>query len=163
MTHWRPAYVGIGANLGDSARQVVAARERLAATPGIASAVCAPLYRTPPYGPVAQPRFVNSVAGFLTTLDAHALLAVLRGIERALGREPVRERWGPRTIDLDLLVLGRERIADERLTLPHPGIAERAFVLVPLADVAPDLEVPGVGIVRELRRRVATEGIERLP
>ncbi|MBV6417249.1 MAG: 2-amino-4-hydroxy-6-hydroxymethyldihydropteridine pyrophosphokinase [Steroidobacteraceae bacterium] len=163
MIPWRPAYVGIGSNLGDSVRLVVAAFDSLAAAPGIASLVRAPLYRTPPFGPVAQPHFVNSAAGFLTTLDARALFATLRAIERALGREPARVRWGPRTIDLDLLVLGRERIAEEALQLPHPGIGERAFVLLPLAAIAPDLEIPGMGTVRELRDQVAADGIERLP
>ncbi|MBV6425442.1 MAG: 2-amino-4-hydroxy-6-hydroxymethyldihydropteridine pyrophosphokinase [Steroidobacteraceae bacterium] len=162
MTHWRPAYVGVGSNLGDSARLVVRAIDRLAASPGIASIVRAPLYRTPPFGPVAQPHFVNSVAGLLTTLDAQALLSLLRAIEIGLGREPARVRWGPRTIDLDLLVLGQERITTDGLTLPHPGIGERAFVLLPLAEIAPHLVVPGVGVAGELRQRVATQGIERL-
>ena len=163
MTSWRPAYVGVGSNLGDSRALVTSAIDRIAAWPSTRNLLRAPLYRTPPFGPVAQPDFVNSVAAFLTTLDAHALLAELRAIEHALGREPARERWGPRAIDLDLLARGAERIADEVLTLPHPGIAERAFVLLPLADVAPGLVVPGVGVVAELRRRVADDGIVRLP
>lgn len=162
MTLWRPAYVGVGSNLGDSRRLVAAAIDRLAALPATRNLIRAPLYRTPPFGPVAQPDFVNSAAGFLTTLGGHALLAELRTIERELGREPVRERWGPRAIDLDLLVLGSERLEDDTLTLPHPGIAERAFVLWPLADIAPDLEVPGVGTIKALRQRVSAAGIERL-
>jgi 2-amino-4-hydroxy-6-hydroxymethyldihydropteridine diphosphokinase len=83
-------------------------------------------------------------------------------LEVELGRAPPRERWGPRIIDLDLLVVGREIRGTEILTLPHAGIAERDFVLYPLADVAPDLEVPGLGTVRELRTRVANRGLERL-
>lgn len=162
MRHWRPAYVGVGSNLGDSRALVETAMDRLAAVPSIRHLIRAPLYRTPPFGPVPQPDFVNSAAGFLTDLDPHALLAELRAIERALGREPARERWGPRIIDLDLLALGNERIADETLTLPHPGIAQRAFVLLPLAEIAPGLDVPGVGAVAELRRRVDARGIERL-
>ncbi|MGE0582293.1 MAG: 2-amino-4-hydroxy-6-hydroxymethyldihydropteridine diphosphokinase [Steroidobacteraceae bacterium] len=162
MTHWRPAYVGVGGNLGDSRALVIAAIDRIGALPSTSHLLRAPLYRTPPFGPVVQPDFVNSAVGFLTQLDAHALLAELHAIERALGREPARERWGPRAIDLDLLVLGSERLADETLVLPHPGIAERGFVLLPLADVAPGLYVPGAGLVAELRRRVPTDGIERL-
>ncbi len=162
MTLWRPAYVGVGSNLGDSRALVTAAIDRIDALPSTRHLVRAPLYRTVPFGPVTQPDFVNSAAGFLTSLEAHALLAALRAIELALGREPARVRWGPRTIDLDLLMLGSERITDESLELPHPGIAGRAFVLLPLAAIAPHLVVPGVGAVAELQRWVATGGIERL-
>jgi 2-amino-4-hydroxy-6-hydroxymethyldihydropteridine diphosphokinase len=105
---------------------------------------------------------VNAVAGLLTQSTPEDLLSSLRALERELGREPPRERWGPRVIDLDLLMVGRESRSTELLTLPHPGIAARDFVLYPLADIAPDLEVPGVGIVRQLRERVANRGIERL-
>jgi 2-amino-4-hydroxy-6-hydroxymethyldihydropteridine diphosphokinase len=111
---------------------------------------------------VVQPAFVNAAAGLLTQLDPEVLLAELRRIERALGREPPRERWAPRVIDLDLLVMGSEIRATDSLTLPHPGIAERDFVLYPLADIAPDLEVPGLGSVAALRARVADRGIARL-
>ncbi len=86
MTLWRPAYVGVGSNLGDSARLVTHAIDRLAASPGVASVVRAPLYRTPPFGPVSQPHFVNSAAGLLTTLAARALLSLLRAIELDIGR-----------------------------------------------------------------------------
>lgn len=163
MTHWRPAYIGVGSNLGDSRGLVAAALDRVAALPAVSHLLRAPHYRTRPFGPVVQPDFINSAAGFLTTLGPHELLAALRDIERELGREPARERWGPRVIDLDLLVLGRERVSDAVLTLPHPGIAQRAFVLLPLADIAPSLEVPRVGLVAELLRAVAIEGAERLP
>lgn len=163
MTHWRPAYVGVGSNLGDPGAQVRAAIDRLAALPTTRHLLRAPLYRTAPFGPVAQAEFTNSAAGFLTSLDAHALLEALRAIERELGREPARVRWGPRMIDLDLLVLGRERISDAQLTLPHPGIAERAFVLVPLAAIAPTLDVPGVGRVSSLLARLPAGGVEALP
>lgn len=162
MTLWRPAYVGVGSNLGDSRALVTAAIDCVEGLPSTRHLARAPLYRAPPFGPVAQPHFINSAAGFLTSLGAHALLAELRAIERALGREPARVRWGPRLIDLDLLVFGSERIADETLTLPHPGIAGRGFVLLPLAVIAPHLVVPGVGAVAELQRQVATGGIERL-
>ena len=162
MTRWRPAYIGLGSNLGDSRGLVSAAFERIASLAAVTHLVRAPLYRTRPFGPVEQPDFINSAAGLLTTLDAHALLAALRAIETGLGREPARVRWGPRAIDLDLLVLDGERVADATLTLPHPGIAQRAFVLLPLADIAPTLAVPGVGIVGELLQAVSTEGAERL-
>jgi 2-amino-4-hydroxy-6-hydroxymethyldihydropteridine diphosphokinase len=111
---------------------------------------------------VAQPPFVNAVAGLLTQTTPEELLAALRNLERELGREPPRERWGPRVIDLDLLVMGAEERATETLTLPHAGIAMRDFVLYPLADVAPDLDVPRLGRAAALRDRVENRGIERL-
>jgi 2-amino-4-hydroxy-6-hydroxymethyldihydropteridine diphosphokinase len=105
---------------------------------------------------------VNAVAGMLTQLSPDELLGQLHEIETALGRPPERQRWGPRVIDLDLLVYARERRQDERLALPHPGIVERNFVLYPLADIAPDLDVPGLGRVSELKSRVVSEGLRRL-
>ena len=121
-----------------------------------------PLYRSKPLGPVPQPDFINAVAGILTQLDPRALLGELKALERALGRPEAHERWGPRIIDLDLLVYGRERREEPDLTLPHRGIVERNFVLYPLGDLAPELDVPGLGRVAELRGRLTPEGLERL-
>jgi 2-amino-4-hydroxy-6-hydroxymethyldihydropteridine diphosphokinase len=160
--HWLPAYVGVGSNLSDPAAQVRRALTALAGLPGTLLVASSPLYRTRPFGDVVQPAFVNAVAGLLSQRTPEELLADLRALERTLGREAPRERWGPRLIDLDLLVVGRETRATDSLTLPHPGIAERDFVLYPLADVAPDLDVPGLGRVAVLRERVADRGIERL-
>jgi len=162
MPHWRPAYVGIGSNLGDPRAQVLRAADALARLPRTSSFTLSPLYRTQPLGDVPQPVFVNAVAGLLTQLTPEELLEVLRRLERELGREPPRERWGPRLIDLDLLVVGRETRATPALTLPHAGIAQRDFVLYPLADLAPDLDVPGLGRVRALRAHVADRGVHRL-
>jgi 2-amino-4-hydroxy-6-hydroxymethyldihydropteridine diphosphokinase len=159
---WLPAYVGIGSNLEDPRRQVERAFEALAQLSKTLLVLRSRLFRTVPFGEVVQPAFVNAAAGLLTQLPPEDLLGELRNLERALGREPPRQRWGPRVIDLDLLVLGRETRATEALQLPHPGIAERDFVLYPLADIAPDLEVPGVGRVAVLRARVANRGIEAL-
>jgi len=159
---WQPAYIGLGSNLEDPRAQVLracAALGQLAAT----RLVCvSPLYRSKPFGPVPQPDFVNGVAGVLTQLDPRALLDGLLTLERALGRPAEHERWGPRIIDLDLLVHGRERRAEPDLVLPHPGIVERNFVLYPLGDLAPDLDVPGLGRVAELKERLAPLGLERL-
>ena len=105
---------------------------------------------------------LGMAAGLLTQLTPEELLAALRTLEEELGREPPRERWGPRVIDLDLLVVGREQRASDVLKLPHPGIAERDFVLYPLADIAPDLEVPGLGRVSRLRDAVADRGVRKL-
>jgi 2-amino-4-hydroxy-6-hydroxymethyldihydropteridine diphosphokinase len=159
---WLPAYVGVGSNLSGPEAQVRRALAALARLPGSRLVVSSPLYRTEPFGEVPQPVFVNAVAGLLTQSTPEELLAQLRALERELGREPPRERWGPRLIDLDLLAVGRETRVTDSLTLPHPGIAERDFVLYPLADIAPDLDVPGAGRVSALRARVANRGIARL-
>ena len=159
---WLPAYIGVGSNLADPEAQVRRAIQALDRLPRSRLIVSSPLYRTRPLGEVVQPPFVNAVAGLLTESTPEELLDQLRRLERELGREPPRERWGPRVIDLDLLVVGREERATETLTLPHAGIAMRDFVLYPLADVAPDLDVPRLGRVAALRDRVANRGIERL-
>ncbi len=162
MAMWRPAYVGVGSNLEEPRAQVLRALGRLAQLPRTRLELTSPLYRSRPMGPIAQPDFVNAVAGLLTELEAPALFAALRALEVALGRPAVHERWGPRVIDLDLLACGRERRAGPELTLPHPGIPERNFVLYPLADIAPDLDLPGLGRVAELAGRVTAEGLTRL-
>jgi 2-amino-4-hydroxy-6-hydroxymethyldihydropteridine diphosphokinase len=159
---WLPAYVGVGSNLANPEAQVRRALDALAGLPGVRLVVSSPLYRTVPLGEVAQPAFVNAVAGLLTQSSPDDLLTQLRALERTLGREPPRERWGPRLIDLDLLVVGRETRATADLQLPHPGIATRDFVLYPFADIAPDLDVPGVGRVAQLRARVLNRGVSRL-
>jgi 2-amino-4-hydroxy-6-hydroxymethyldihydropteridine diphosphokinase len=164
LTHacWQPAYVGVGSNLSDPESQVRRAVRALERLPGSRLIAISPLYRTRPLGEVVQPAFVNAVAGLLTQSTPEELLAGLRDLERELGREPPRERWGPRIIDLDLLMVGREERATDTLTLPHAGIAMRDFVLYPLADIAPDLDIPRLGRVAALRERVANRGIERL-
>ena len=159
---WQPAYIGIGSNLEDPRAQVLRAGEALKTLAATRLVRISPLYRSKPFGPVPQPDFVNAVAGVLTQLDSRALLEALRAIERAFGRPAERQRWGPRIIDLDLLVYGRERRDEPDLSLPHPGIVERNFVLYPLADLAPDLDVPGLGRVAGLRGRLTPEGLERL-
>ncbi len=106
-----------------------------------------------------QSDFVNAVVGLLTQLDSLTLLQEAKNIERALGRPEKHERWGPRVIDLDVLVYGREKRADPTLTIPHPGIVERNWVLYPLADIAPSLDIPGVGRVAELKGNIAPEGV----
>jgi 2-amino-4-hydroxy-6-hydroxymethyldihydropteridine diphosphokinase len=162
MEIWHPAYIGLGSNLSDPRAQVLKACARLTELPLSRVLLTSPLYRSRPLGTVAQPDFVNAVAGVLTQLDPEALLAALKALEAALGRKPQHERWGPRIIDLDLLSHGRERSSEAALTLPHPGIVERNFVLYPLADIAPDLDLPGLGRVAELKKRVTPEGLTLL-
>lgn len=159
---WVPAYVALGSNLDDPRAQVERAMTALAGVPQTRLVLCSSLYRSRPFGPVAQPDFVNAAAGLLTQLDPVALLAELKSLEARLGRERPVVRWGPRRIDLDLLVHGATRSVTPDLELPHPGIAERAFVLRPLAEFAPDLVVPGLGRVRDLLARVDSADLERL-
>jgi 2-amino-4-hydroxy-6-hydroxymethyldihydropteridine diphosphokinase len=159
---WLPAYVGVGSNLQEPAGQVQRALQALRGLPDSLLVVSSPLYSTRPLGEMEQPPFVNAVAGLLTQATPEDLLTALRALELGLGREPPRERWGPRVIDLDLLVVGRETRATDILTLPHAGIAARDFVLYPLADIAPDLDVPGLGRAATLRDRVTNRGIEKL-
>jgi 2-amino-4-hydroxy-6-hydroxymethyldihydropteridine diphosphokinase len=161
-TRWFPAYVALGSNLDDPPAQVERAFTALAGLRGSHLVARSSLYRSLPFGPVAQPDFINAVAGMLTTLDAAAMLAELKALEERLGRERPVVRWGPRRIDLDLLVHGTTRIDEPQLQVPHPGLAERAFVLAPLAEVAPDLDVPGVGRVRTLATRIDTAGLSRM-
>lgn len=147
---WRPGYVGIGSNLGDPVRHVQDAFEALAQLPDSGSFARSGLWRSAPVGPAGQPDYVNAVAAFVTRLEPMDLLRRLQAIEDAAGRQRQAERWGPRTLDLDLLVLGRLVVDEPVLTLPHPRIAERNFVLLPLAEIAPSLNVPRQGTVARL-------------
>lgn len=136
------AYLGLGGNLGDPVANMSAALQALDAAPDIDVDAVSPLYRTPPWGVAEQPDFMNAVARVRTSLAPRALLDRCLQIERSLKRER-RERWGPRIIDLDVLVYDQVEMAEEGLILPHPRMHERAFVLVPLADIAPDLRLDG--------------------
>jgi 2-amino-4-hydroxy-6-hydroxymethyldihydropteridine diphosphokinase len=162
MDLWQPAYIGVGSNLDEPASQVKRAFQSLSEIPDTRVVLTSPLYASKPLGTVDQPDFVNAVVGLLTQLDANALFLRLRAIESAFGRPEQRVRWGPRILDLDLLVFGRERRTDPQLVIPHPGVVERNFVLYPLADIAPELEVPGLGRVAELKGRVMSTGLHRL-
>lgn len=159
MSVWQPAYIGVGSNVDDPAAQVSLAVSKLGALPATRVVCVSPLYGSRPFGPIAQPDFVNAAVGALTQLDARTLLGELQALERRLGRPARHQKWGPRVIDLDLLVYGRECSYGGNLALPHPGIAERNFVLLPLADIAPDLDVPGLGRVADLAARMSTAGI----
>lgn len=149
------AYVGLGANLDDPVEQVRRACLELKSLPASRVMARSPLYRSAPLGPQDQPDYINAVAALETQLPAPELLAALRAIEQQHGRRRDGSRWGPRTLDLDILLYGDLQQATPELTLPHPGLHERAFVLYPLYDVAPELEVPGRGSVRALRGLVS--------
>lgn len=141
-----PAYVGVGSNLNGPEEQVERAIDALSRIPGSELDARSSLYQSAPFGPVDQHDFVNAVVRLVTKLDAPTLLHQLQQIENSQGR--IRgEHWGPRVIDLDLLVFGNMIVDLDDLKVPHPGIAERNFVLLPLREIAPDLVIPGLGPV----------------
>lgn len=150
------AFVALGGNLGDTRGYLRQALDALAQLPQSRLLAVSRFYRTPPWGVREQPAFLNAAAELETYLAPHALLEALLQIERAAGRVREGERWGPRTLDLDLLHVDGVVMHDARLTLPHPRIAERAFVLLPLAELAPGLELPGQGRVAALLAAVDT-------
>jgi 2-amino-4-hydroxy-6-hydroxymethyldihydropteridine diphosphokinase len=157
------AWIGLGSNENDPELQVQRALLALAGLPETQLRCQSALYRTSPMGPADQPDYINAVASVATGLGPEERLVRLQALEVAAGRERCREvKWGPRPLDLDLLTYGAERISQPGLTVPHPGIAERNFVLLPLLSVAPGLEIPGRGSVRKLAAGVAHEGVVKL-
>ncbi|WP_375461288.1 2-amino-4-hydroxy-6-hydroxymethyldihydropteridine diphosphokinase [uncultured Enterovirga sp.] len=141
----RRGWLGLGSNLGDRAGLIAEAVRLLRATPGIDVGELSRLYCTPPWGDADQGEFLNAALAIRSRLDPHAFLDATQAIERQLGRMRSR-RWGPRAIDIDILHLEGVELADERLALPHPLWRERAFVLVPLAEIEPDLVIGGIRI-----------------
>ena len=146
---WQPVYVGLGSNLDGPVQQIETAFELLQNIPQTRFLARSPLYRSAPFGEIEQPDFVNAAAALLTQLAADDLLAEFKKIERTRGRKRGGPRWGPRILDLDLLLYSDDIIEEPGLSVPHPGIAERNFVLLPLrdlaSDLAPDLIIPGLG------------------
>ncbi|HJW05652.1 MAG TPA: 2-amino-4-hydroxy-6-hydroxymethyldihydropteridine diphosphokinase [Rhodanobacter sp.] len=155
------AYVALGSNLGNPRQQLLDAMDALAKLPGTRLLQRSPLYRTPPWGVLEQPPFINAAVELDTALSPHALLEALLAIEQRAGRVRA-ERNGPRTLDLDLLHVDGVQLADPQLTLPHPRMAERAFVLLPLCDIAPTLRPYGPATVAELLARLDPSGCERV-
>lgn len=152
------AYLSLGSNQGDRLALLREAEARLAAMPDIRVVARSSVYETASVGRVDQPWFLNRVLAIKTTLDPHALLDVTQQVEASLGRtRPVR--WGPRTIDIDLLLYEGETVASERLTIPHPELANRRFVLLPLAEIDPLLHLPDGRAVLDLLRALGDEQI----
>jgi 2-amino-4-hydroxy-6-hydroxymethyldihydropteridine diphosphokinase len=146
------AYIGLGSNLGDREETLRAALDRLGAEEGIEVVAVSSFRETDPVGVLDQPRFVNGAAELATSLPPRELLERLLAVERSLGRDRTKEeRWGPRTIDLDLLLYGGEEIDDPGLTVPHPRLGERAFVLEPLLELDSELRLPDGRALRELQ------------
>ena len=156
--------VGLGANLGDAKASVLAAIDMLNLLPETRLLRASKLYRTPAWGRTEQPDFINAVALLETGLGARDLLDRLLAIECDFGRVRTSgERWGPRTLDLDLLLFGENVIDEPGLQVPHPYLHQRAFVLWPLAEIAPGMCIPGAGIVGELAAAMTNDGIEAIP
>ncbi len=154
------AYLALGGNVGDVEQAFRTSLAALRAQAHVEVLKESAIYRTPPWGKTDQPDFLNMAAEIETDLSAHDLLDLCLTIERASGR--VREeRWGPRTIDLDIIAYDDQTIADERLTVPHPHAHERAFVLAPMADLAPDLMIAGKS-VRDWLAQVDASGMTRV-
>ena len=157
------AFIALGGNVGDVRATFDRAIALLCDDGAVQFTARSSNYRTPPWGITDQPAFINAVIAVSTALSPHVLLTRMQSCERTLGRDRTQERhWGPRPIDLDLLAYGDVTLHDADLTLPHPHLLERAFVLVPLAEIAADRVIAGIR-VRDALARVETGGIEKLP
>ncbi len=157
MDDWVAIGLGLGGNLRDPPAMIAAALQTLAERGHVRVTAVSTVYRTPPWGPVAQPDFANACALAATELTPDDLLAEVKAVERALGRG-ASERWGPRSIDIDILFYAGASVAAPDLVIPHASLFERAFVLVPLAEIAPDLVITGRR-VGDAARVAAREGI----
>jgi len=153
------AYLGLGANLGEPAVQIEAALKQIAALPGTQLVARSPLYRSDPVGPPGQPDYCNAAAVIETSLDPHSLLLALQAIEDAAGRKRDGVRWAARLLDVDILHIESTVITTAALSLPHPHIAKRNWVLAPLADIASTLDIPGVGNIGELAAAIGSAGL----
>ncbi len=152
-------YVGLGSNLEGPRQQIVRAISELGALGSSRLVNVSSLYSSKPLGPQDQPDFVNAVAELETSLPALTLFARLQNIES--GHQRVKQQhWGPRTLDLDLLLYGEEQFAYEHLQVPHPEIINRNFVLIPLYEIAPELTIPGMGKIEDLVKQVENSGLE---
>jgi 2-amino-4-hydroxy-6-hydroxymethyldihydropteridine diphosphokinase len=159
---WIDAYIGLGSNLDNPAQQLISASWEIAALSAVELIALSPLYASPPLGPQDQPDYVNAVAHISTGLPAIELLHALQQIENHHGRVRL-QRWGARTLDLDLLLYGEQRIDCKELTVPHPQMSQRAFVLYPLADIADQqLPIPGLGHLSQLLSACPADGLRSL-
>lgn len=155
------ATIAVGANLGDAEKAVARALLRLADVEGTRLLARSELYRSAPVGPAGQPDYVNAAAVVTTSLPPLGLLDALQAVEDEFGRRR-GERWGPRTLDLDIVTYNAREIIGERLTVPHPEAHHRCFVLVPLAEIAPGVLIPGHGLVGDLVARCDTGAVRKL-
>ena len=156
-------YIGLGSNLATPAAQINSARQAINALEGVQEKAFSSLYRSPPMGPQDQPDYVNAVMAVVTDMRVISLLRCLQTIELEQGRVRKNERWGPRTLDLDMLLYGNQLIDIPDLIVPHYGLAERAFVLYPLQEIAPLINIPGKGDIVDLIKQCPLDGLVRLP
>jgi 2-amino-4-hydroxy-6-hydroxymethyldihydropteridine diphosphokinase len=156
------AYIGVGSNLDDPVAQVTEAIEELETLPDSLPIARSSLYGSKAMGDAGQPDYVNAVVSIDTVLSPQVLLQALQAIERRKGRVRTGEKWGPRVLDLDLLLYGNRVIDSAELTIPHPGLHERDFVLVPLEEIAGDINIPGRGMLSALISRCASHSLRRL-
>ena len=156
------ALIGLGSNLGLATDQVEQAMAALADEPGLELTAKSSLYRTAPMGVVDQPDFVNAVVRVSCTMGCYGLLGVLQRIEKYFGRTRDGERFGPRTLDLDLLMYSDQIVSSPQLELPHPRMHERLFVLEPLTEIEGDLTIPGHGYLSVLRQSCLDQRVQRL-
>jgi len=156
------AFIGLGSNLKEPAAQLARAVAELAALPKTTLVSQSPFYASRPVGPQDQPDYINGAVWLSTGLDPHTLLNQLQAIEQAHGRERLR-RWGPRTLDLDMLVFGNCVLDDDRLTVPHRELANRDFALQPLLDLKPDLRLPDGTTIANLRAQCPDNRLRKLP
>jgi len=156
------AFIGLGSNLKEPAAQLARAVAELAALPKTTLVSQSPFYASRPVGPQDQPDYINGAVWLSTGLDPHTLLNQLQAIEQAHGRERLR-RWGPRTLDLDMLVFGNCVLDDDRLTVPHRELANRDFALQPLLDLKPDLRLPDGNTIANLRAQCPDNRLRKLP
>ncbi|WP_462379486.1 2-amino-4-hydroxy-6-hydroxymethyldihydropteridine diphosphokinase [Pseudomonas sp. Marseille-QA0892] len=154
------AYVGLGSNLSDPPAQLRTAMQALSSIQGAELIRSSSLYGSDPLGPSDQPRYVNAVVALETTLSPIALLDALQSIEQQHGRVRKAERWGPRTLDLDILLFGNQTIDEPRLTVPHYHMHARPFVLYPLSEIAPELALPNGDSLAEWLEKCPSDGLE---
>ncbi len=153
-------YIALGSNLDDPANHIRRACQELGALPQTRCLQYSRLYQSTPHGPTDQPDYINAVAELETMLPPNELLSMLQALEKAHGRVRTGEHWGPRPLDLDILLYGDQQIDGPDLQIPHPYMAQRAFVLYPLAELISDLNIPGCGVLSDLLRSCPAAGLE---
>lgn len=157
--HWRPVYLALGSNLDDPVAQLRRGIASLEAVDGLRIYRVSSFVQSPPADGSDQPDYINAVVAGMTVLTSQDLLTACRSIESEQGRDPSAPRWSARTLDIDILAVGQEQSDEPALTLPHPRLAERAFVLQPLAEIAPTLRIPGIGRVAVLAQALGAAAL----
>ena len=155
-------FIGLGSNLAAPDQQIGRARTAINNIKNVTELVCSSLYSSPPMGPKDQPDYVNAVSKIETGLPALELLRCMQTIENDQGRARSGQRWGARTLDLDLLLYGQQQIDIPDLVVPHPGIRDRNFVLYPLLEIAPELRIPGLGRLSDLIKACPLNGLKQI-